>query len=265
MAKTSVNGIDLYYEMHGKGTPLMLIAGLASDSQSWQPVIKDLSRHFLVVTPDNRGVGRTTPQNIEMSIQQIGDDCVALMKHLGLSSVHLLGHSMGGFVGLDVAERYPDSVNKLILVGTSSINSKRNNGLFADWASSLESGMDPELWFRNIFYWIFSKRFFENDTTVKNAVRFAIEYPYPQSAIAFRNQVKAIALYDGSEHLSGINAKTLVLNGKEDLIFSAQESAALARAIPKANCLVIDNAAHSIHMEQPLSFTSNVLDFLLDS
>ena len=152
MPKARFNNVDLYFEVQGKGTPLMLIAGLASDSQSWQPIIEELSRHCLVITPDNRGVGRTMPQNIEISIQQIADDSVELIRHLGLSSVNTLGHSMGGFVALDLATRYPDCVDKLILAGTSASNSFRNNALFADWATCLESGMDMRLWFRNIFY-----------------------------------------------------------------------------------------------------------------
>ena len=264
MPKAIFNGIDLYYEIQGKGAPLMLIAGLASDSQSWQAVIKDLSRHYLVITPDNRGVGRTMPQNIEISIQQIVDDSVALIKHLGLSYVNLLGHSMGGFVALDLAIRYPDCVNKLILAGTSASNSRRNNALFSDWASCLESGMNVGLWFRTIFYWIFSRSFFENEAAVSDAVRFAIEYPYPQSALAFRNQVKAIASYGGTEDLSRVRAKTMVISGKEDLLFPTGESSDLVRAIPRADFSVIDNAAHSIHMEQPQAFTNCVLDFLLD-
>jgi pimeloyl-ACP methyl ester carboxylesterase len=263
MPNTVLNGVDLYYEIHGKGTPLMLVAGLASDSQSWQPVISDLSQHCLVITPDNRGVGRTKPQDIEISIQQIADDCIALIRYLGLSSVNLLGHSMGGFVAMDLAIRYPQCVNKLILAGTSASNSRRNNSLFSDWASCLESEMDAGLWFINIFYWIFSARFFENEAAVNDAVRFAIEYPYPQSVIAFKNQVKAIASYDCTESLSKITSKTMVISGKEDLLFSAEVGAGLAQAIPGAVFSIIDNATHSIHMEQPRAFTDCVLDFLL--
>jgi pimeloyl-ACP methyl ester carboxylesterase len=263
MPNTVLNGVDLYYEIHGKGTPLMLVAGLASDSQSWQPVISDLSRHYLVITPDNRGVGRTRPQDIEISIQQIADDCIALIRYLGLSSVDLLGHSMGGFVAMDLAIRYPHCVNKLILAGTSASNSMRNNSLFANWASCLEARMDAGLWYRNIFYWIFSARFFENEEALSDAIRFAIEYPYPQSVIAFRKQVKAIANYDCKEGLSKITSKTLVISGKEDLLFPTEVGAGLAQAIQGAVFFVIDKAAHSIHMEQPQAFTDCVLDFLL--
>ena len=99
---------------------------------------------------------------------------------------------------MDLAIRYARYCNKLILAGTSASNSKRNNSLLFDWASCLESRMDPEQWFRNIFYWLFSARFFEDEPAVSDALRLAIEYPYPQSAIAFRNQVKAIANYKAS-------------------------------------------------------------------
>ena len=63
MPYLALNDINLYYEFHGEGTPLLLIAGLASDSQSWQPIIEDLSQNFLLITPDNRGTGRTQPQD----------------------------------------------------------------------------------------------------------------------------------------------------------------------------------------------------------
>ena len=110
MPYTKVNGVNLYYEIHGKGTPLILVAGMVSDSQSWLPVIKELSMHYRVIIFDNRGVGRTKPQDAAMTIQQITDDCIALIKHLGLPVVHLLGHSMGGFVALACPIRYPTSV-----------------------------------------------------------------------------------------------------------------------------------------------------------
>ena len=122
--------------------------------------------------------------------------------------------------------------------------------------------MDLGLWFRNIFYWIFSARFFENEAAVNDAVRLAIEYPYPQSAIAFGNLVKAIASCHCTEGLSGITSKTMAIGGKEDLLFPTEVCTCLAQAIPGAAFSVIDNAAHSIHMEQPRAFTDCVLEFL---
>ena len=262
MPNVLINDVDLYYETQGEGIPLMLVAGLASDSQSWQTIMEDLSRYYLVITLDNRCIGRTLPQDIEISIHQVADDCLALVRHLGLSSVNLLGHSMGGFVALDLSIRYPDCINKLILAGTSSSNPKRNNSLFFNWTSCLEKGLDPHLWFRNIFYWLFSARFFENEAAVDEAVRYAVEYPYPQSAVAFRNQVKAIATFDCTEALSSVAARTMVISGKEDLLFPPEVCTRLAQAIPEAAFSVIDNAAHAMHMEQPRAFTDCVIEFL---
>lgn len=265
MPNTLINGVDLHYEIRGKGTPLLLVAGLASDSGSWQPVMEELSRHCLVIAPDNRGTGRTRPQDAKMTITQIADDCIALARHMGLSSFNLLGHSMGGFAALDLAIRHPGAVDKLILAGTSSSNSSRNDSLFSHWAACRESGMDAELWFRDIFYWLFTARFFEDEAAVNDALRYALEYPYPQSAGAFRNQVDAIASFDCSASLCGVTAKTLVMSGKEDLLFPPEVSKSLADAIPGAAFSVLENAAHSIHMEQPGAFTGRVLEFLLPS
>jgi pimeloyl-ACP methyl ester carboxylesterase len=98
---------------------------------------------------------------------------------------------------------------------------------------------------------------------VSEAVRLAIEYPYRQSIIAFKNQVEAIASYDCTEGLSGITSKTMVVSGKEDLLYPVEAGAGLAKAIPGAVFSVINNAAHSIHIEQPQAFIDCVLDFLL--
>jgi len=262
MPKILINGVELYYEIHGKGKPLLLIAGLASDSQSWLPIVEELSRNYMVITFDNRGVGRTKPQDVKTSIKDITEDCLALIKHLRLSSVNLLGHSMGGFVALDCAVRYPEYVSKLILAGTSAFNSERNNALFLDWISYLENEMNPELWFRNIFYWIFSKLFFEDKEALNTAVQFAIEYPYPQSNIAFKNQVKAIKGFNCREDLPNITSKTMIVCGKEDLLFPPEESFKVLQAIPGAICSIVEHAAHSMFVENPVEFINLVRNFL---
>ena len=262
MPDTAVNGVELYYEIHGEGEPLVLVAGLASDSQSWQPVTEELSRHFRVITFDNRGVGRTKPQHVEGGIQQIADDCIALIKYLGLSSVNMLGHSMGGFVALDCAIRYPEYVSNLILAGTSAFISERNNALFHDWVSYLESGMKAERWFRNMFYWIFSKQFFDDNEVLDNALRMAVEYPYPQSTLAFKNQVDMMKAYNCAEKLARVKSKTIVICGKDDLLIPPEESVRVLQAIPGVDFSFIEGAAHAMHMEKPKEFIETIQQFL---
>jgi len=262
MPNLKIENIELYYQVEGKGNPLLLIAGLGSDSQSWAPILPELSKYFTIITSDNRGVGRTKTNNAEISIRKIADDCIALVKHLGYSSVNLLGHSMGGFVALDIAIRYPEFISNLILASTSSVNSERNNALFNDWVSCFESGMDLKLWFRNIFYWLFTKEFFKNETLLDVAIRFAIEYPYPQNKIDFKNQVKAISEFNCQNRISEINSKTMIISGKEDILFSPEESKKSLQMINGAKFSIIENAAHSIFIENPKAFTDCILNFL---
>lgn len=262
MPNATVNGVDLYYEVHGEGEPLLLIAGLASDSQSWLPIVDKLSKYYTLIMPDNRGVGRTKPQAAETGIQQITDDCISLLHFLEIPSTHIPGHSMGGFAALDCAIRYPEHVSKLILAGTSAFSSQRDNFLFHDWCTCLESGMNPELWFRSVFYWIFTKAFFEDKDILRNAVQSAIEYPCPQTAVAFRNQVNAIREFNCLKNLKDITSKTLAVFGKEDLLFPPDENAPLLSAIPDAFVSIVDQAAHSIHMERPVEFVEIIKNFL---
>jgi pimeloyl-ACP methyl ester carboxylesterase len=262
MAMLARGDVGLYYESVGDGAPLLLVAGLASDSLSWQPIIADLTAHYRVISVDNRGAGRTTPQTAPTSIRAMADDCVALIEHLGLASTHVLGHSMGGFVAQDCAIRYPDKVDSLVLAATSSVNSRRNNDMFSDWAAALANGADTKAWLRNLFYWLFSTRFFTNDAVVDAAIQYALTYPYPQSPAAFQNQVDAIAAFDSTDELSRIRANTLVVAGTDDLLFPLSVCKGFANVIPNCAFVAIENAAHSIHMENGWAFVEHVIDFL---
>jgi pimeloyl-ACP methyl ester carboxylesterase len=264
MPKLATNDIELYYEVHGEGIPLLLIAGLASDSQSWQSIIGDLASRCRVITLDNRGVGRTSPLDVETSIHTMAADCIALIRHLGLKSVNILGHSMGGFVAQECAIHYPEYVDKLILAATSSYNSRRNNDLFSNWACSLEAGLDLKIWFRSIFYWVLSERFFEDEKAVDDAVQFEVDYPYPPNAVSFRKQADEIAAFNYTDKLPAIAAQTLVIGGDEDLLFPVQMCKDLAMKIPGAVFKVQDKAAHSIYLEDPHAFIRTVLNFLFN-
>jgi len=257
-----LNDVELYYEVHGDGPPLLLVAGLASDVSSWQSVLPALSEHFRVIVVDNRGIGRSVPQDAPVSVDLMADDCAALIDHLGYGPVHVLGHSMGAFTALSLAARYPGKVKKLVLAAAGEKSSFRNTLLFSDLADRYDRGGDLADFFRTVFYWIFSPAFFEDESTVKGAMEFALSYPFPQASVSFRNQVKAIGDFDGSCFTGSINAPALVLAGREDLLFSAAAGAELAKKLPRGTFLAIDGAAHSIHAEKPERFTEAVIRFL---
>lgn len=258
-----LNDAKLYYEVHGvDGPPLLLVAGLASDVSSWQTVLPVLSEHFRVIVVDNRGIGRSLPEDAPVSVDLMADDCAALIDHLGYGPVHVLGHSMGGFTALSLAAHYPEKVRKVVIAASSEKSSSRNTLLFSDLADRYGKGDDPAGFFRMVFYWIFSPAFFEDEGTVKGAVEFALSYPFPQAPVSFRNQVNAIAAFDGRGLARSVKVPALVLAGTEDLLFPAAAGRELAEKFPRGKYLAIEGAAHSIHAEKPKEFAEAVLSFL---
>ena len=253
---------SLYFETHGKGSPILLIAGLASDSQSWGGVVQDLARDFLVITPDNRGVGRSTQNGVDISISGMGDDCIALLDYLGIASAEILGHSMGGFVALDCALRYPDRLSGLLIAGSAPRNSPENNQLVRAWASDLTAGADRGDWFRGLFPWIFTPSFLPDAEALDAAVSYSVDYPYPQSAEAFRKQVEAIAGFDCTGEIATIKLPTLIIHGREDRLFPSEESVRRLKSINGARSIVFERAAHSIHLEQPEAFSRAIREFI---
>ncbi len=254
-------GVDLYFEVHGRGKPLLLIAGLAADNAFWLPVIEPFAKSRQVIVFDNRGCGRTTPLDAGSSMRTMADDTMALVRHLELTKVDVVGHSMGGMIAMECAVHYPDLVDNLVLAATGPVNSARNNDLFGTWVQ-LFGTLDRATWFRNLFYWVLSTKFFDNAATADALVKLAAGYPYQQTTASFRQQVAAIAAFDAAAELPAIRARTLVLAGAQDLLFPLASSAAFAKTIPRATFAAIDESAHSIPNEFPAVFTHRLLDFL---
>ncbi len=117
--KVKVNDINMYYEIHGDGFPLVMIHGFCGTLDVWpRPVIEELSKSFKTVIFDNRGAGRTDKPDIKYSIKMFADDIVGLMDILKIEQAHVLGHSMGGSIALGLSINYPERVKKLVPCST---------------------------------------------------------------------------------------------------------------------------------------------------
>lgn len=264
MAVAKLNDIAFYYEDKGEGPVVLLLAGLGSDSQSWMTVIHQLLRNFRVIAPDNRCCGRTLPELPETSIDLMADDAAALLRYLEIPKAAVVGHSMGGFIAMTMATKYPELVGNLVLEATSAVVSSRNQLLFEALAGLYESGSDARSWFSNLYFWLFSPSFFDKPQVVDVALKLSTEYPYNPSPAAFRGQTGAIIGFK-SVDISLISAPTLVINGSLDLIFGASEARALADKIPDARMQTISGAGHSIHVEKFRDFMPVLRNFLLDN
>src|SRR6266513_5520577 len=113
-----VNGIKLYYEIHGTGRPLILLHGGLGAIEMFGPNLPALAQGRQVIAVDLQGHGRTADIDRPLSVALMADDIAALIKHLGLASADVMGYSLGGGVALQTAIRHPEVVRKLVLVST---------------------------------------------------------------------------------------------------------------------------------------------------
>ncbi|UHA74760.1 alpha/beta fold hydrolase [Paenibacillus sp. 481] len=109
MTHYSVNeNVHVYAVDQGEGVPVILLHGYCGSSQYWSKVAPSLSAHYRVITPDLRGHGKSDAPNGAYTIEQMADDVLGLADKLGLDQFVLLGHSLGGYIALSVAERYSE-------------------------------------------------------------------------------------------------------------------------------------------------------------
>jgi len=115
-----VNGLRMYYEVHGRGEPVVLLHGaFMSITNNWEGWIGELSKTRKVIAVEMQGHGRTADIPRELSSEALADDVAALLRHLGLPRADLIGYSMGGGVAMQVAVRHPEQVRRVVIISST--------------------------------------------------------------------------------------------------------------------------------------------------
>lgn len=248
---------SIHYEIVGEGKPLLLIAGIASDSASWGPLLPLLSGRKLILI-DNRGCGQTRVEG-PIEIGEMADDCAALLAHLGLGAVDVVGHSLGSYIALDLAVRHPEQVARLVTLTGGSISAAARV-LFHDMAR-LYFTMVPQDWFRLLYQWLFSEPFFFDEVNVAAAAEGSTSYAHRQSPGDFARQVTAIDRA-GSLDVGKVRAPVLAVAAELDLLSPPRAVRAMHEGIPGVRFITIPGAAHSIHWEKPAETAEAINAFL---
>lgn len=249
----------VHYEIVGAGPPVLLIAGTASDGASWGPLTERLKDSFTLILPDNRGSGRTRHAG-EIRIADMVDDHAALIAHLGHERVGIVGHSLGGFMGLSLAGRYPERVERLVTMAIGDRFGAKEVALFGDLAE-LYFSTAPQLWFRLLYQWLFSEGFFADPANVAAAAAASTAYPYRQSPGDFARQVEALRQAPALD-VTGVRCPTLAIAAGLDLIAPPSTVLSAHVGIAALTTIVVENAAHSVHWEQPDRVAGVVREFL---
>jgi len=183
MAPAGANGINLYAEVRGHGSPLLLILGLGADVSEYAQTIDGLARSCQVIAFDNRGAGRSDKPDEPYSIELMAADTAGLLDAFEIPRICVLGISLGGRIAMELALRHPERVERLILVSTSArVNPNRRRR----WLWPILSGLP-----------IFRSK-------------------HPQPRYAFQRQFDASTGYDATPRLHQLSMPTLVMHGKRD-------------------------------------------------
>jgi pimeloyl-ACP methyl ester carboxylesterase len=274
MSIAKVGSIDLYYEEHGTGDPLLLIMGLAADSTAWIFQIPDLARRYRTIVFDNRGVGRSSKPPGPYTIHRMADDAAGLLDAVGVGRAHVVGVSMGGMIAQELALRHPERVRGLVLACTfpePDVDTERQRafslGQFGGRVSASGetqidvSAIDPFAFFQHMLPMVFNQSYIDRELPkLLQIFGGALQYGFSLEAIL--GQVQAVMGHKATDRLHRITAPTLVITGDADLLVSPANSEVLARSIPGAKLVKVPGGSHGFNFETPDIFNREVLDFL---
>ena len=255
----------MYYEIHGEGFPLVMISGTANDVNWWIPeIIESHSQNFKTIIFDNRGAGRTDKPDIPYSIRMMADDTVGLIDALNIEKAHVLGVSMGGFIAQEIAINYPERFEKFVLCCTHCGGSKQvlpSNEIIQMMMNNRKK--TPEELINEILSHCFTDDFSKNNPDfIASYKQRVMEFVIPLDS--FQRQKQANMGFNSGVRLRKINASTLIMHGKEDVNVPPENAEILAKRIPNAKLVMLDNAGHFLFQPDPEKAINTINDFLTE-
>lgn len=256
-----VNGTELYYEVMGKGSPLVLISGGGTlDRRAWDDQFETFAKHHKVIRYDIRGIGKSARPPGRFSHSH---DLYALLKFLKVKKAHVIGLSFSGAIAIDFALDHPEMVDHLILAATgTSADAKSKENL--DGISAL-SAMAKREGLARMIQFVADLPFFISQEN--SAAREKIRRIYLDNRDMFESDFPPVRLWQpteppAGERLSEIHARTLIILGENDHPAYKAITDKLVSGIQGARKIIIPGGAHLLHMDKPEEFNQAVLEFL---
>jgi pimeloyl-ACP methyl ester carboxylesterase len=228
---TDINGIKMYYEIYGKGEPLLMIHGNGGSITSFLYQIPYFATHYQVIAVDSRAQGKSVDTGDSLSFEMMADDFSALLDKLNISSCYVLGWSDGGINGLMMTMRHPEKVKKLAVTGANL------------WPDSSAINSIDYLWGKNYY-----------DTLVK--------MPKTPDILHTMKLVK-LDLFQPhitTEQLEQIKCPSLIIGGDHDII-RPRHALLISESIPGAYLWILPNSSHSTLIDYHDRFNEIVGDF----
>lgn len=257
----TVNDINIAYDEMGTGPAVLLIHGFPLNRQMWQPQLRALAdAGYRVIAPDLRGFGASDAPAAPYSMDLLADDMIALMDALEIDKAVVGGMSMGGYILMNLLERYPERVRAACFIATRS-NADDEAGRERRKAMAAEA----ERLGANPIIKIFAELLFAAETAQESPALIArvtawMRETCPQGLagglLAMRDRKDYTALLPTFRHPS------LVIAGAEDRAAPAETAETLIHGLAGCRSRVIEKAGHMVNMEQPDIFNETMISFL---
>jgi 3-oxoadipate enol-lactonase len=254
----------LWAHSEGVGEDLLLIAGLADDSLSWEAQVEGLAQQFRVTVFDNRGVGRSsTPAGAQWSIGDFARDALAVLDSLQIGRAHVIGSSLGAAAAQELAAAAPGRVRSLILNGSWARSDGRFQALIESWIATAHRAATLRELLDAISLWVYPPGLHADGTVSRwlDALDPVSGDAYEQVRAGFLPAARAVLGYDAADRPLQISAPTLLTVGSEDQVLPAAHTRALAELIPGATMTVFEGCGHQPFQEQPERFNELAAEF----
>lgn len=257
-------GIKTNYHDHGEGEPIFLIHGSGpgvSAWANWRLSLPVLSENFRVIAPDMVGFGYSErPDNFNYNMNAWVEHAVGLMDALSLESVSVVGNSFGGALALAMAVRYPERVNKLVLMGSVGVSFKLTDGLDKTWGykpsvENMRELLDIFAFDRNLVTDELAQLRYEASIRPGFQESFSQMFPAPR-------QQGIDAMESTESDIRVIKKDTLIIHGREDKVIPCENAYKLFSLIEKSQLHVFGQCGHWTQIEHTQRFNTLVSDFL---
>ena len=239
----SINGMEMYYLVHGEGEPLVLLHGFTGSSSDWEIFLPDLSREYRLIIPDLRGHGRSTNPLTTFTFRQAAFDGLALLDHLGISQCKAIGLSNGGNILLHMATQRPERVTAMVLVSAVSYYPESARAIMRAYTTD---NLTEDEW-RALRH-----RHYYGDEQIRALFRLGRAFADDYEDMSF------IPPYLGT-----ITARTLIVSGDRDPLVPVSIAVELFHSIPHSYlCIVPDGGHLPVFYDRKELFVKTVKQFL---
>lgn len=261
MPKVKTQSLEIYYEVHGKGSPLVLIAGFSADHSVWDNILDLLSPHYKIVVFDLRGAGQTEIPAGPYTIDQLADDVYNLCQNLSIPKAKFLGNSMGGYILQSLAYRYPSLVEAAIIENSTMKLSAHFQLYLEGRLEAMKHGSSKIALIKEMMSWAYSDQFLSKPGKIDELIELGMNNPHPFTLKGYEGQFAALKNFNSTTWCQTIQTPALVIGSDQDLIFYESDMQSLARQIPHAQYYGFKNSGHIPHHEHPEKFIEVINDF----